>query len=50
MTLFNSQERTLRHFDTLFKEAGWKIVRVHRHDAASSTFHTHHIEAIPIFD
>ncbi|THH07900.1 hypothetical protein EW146_g9170 [Bondarzewia mesenterica] len=44
--LFNSQERTIRHFDRLLRSTGWKIKIVHR-QADDSTF-LQSIEAIPI--
>lgn len=49
MAILNAQERTLRQYDSLLKESGWKITRVHRPDSALATFQIHHIEAIPIF-
>ena len=30
LTMFNSQERTIRQFDQLFRSAGWKITEIRR--------------------
>ncbi|KAF9564158.1 S-adenosyl-L-methionine-dependent methyltransferase [Agrocybe pediades] len=45
--LFNSQERTVLHFDELLRGAGWKVTVVHRAKGGDSTF-LQSIEATPI--
>ncbi|EIM90650.1 S-adenosyl-L-methionine-dependent methyltransferase [Stereum hirsutum FP-91666 SS1] len=44
--LFNSQERTIRHFNDLLRGCGWKVIRVNRHEGGDSTF-LQAIEAVP---
>ncbi|KAJ7575531.1 S-adenosyl-L-methionine-dependent methyltransferase [Mycena floridula] len=43
--MLNSQERTIRHFDGLLNEAGWKLVLVNRQPGDST--HLQALEAIP---
>ncbi|KAJ3517445.1 hypothetical protein NLJ89_g507 [Agrocybe chaxingu] len=45
--LFNSQERTIVHFDDLLRSNGWQVTRVNRREGGDSTF-LQSIEAIPI--
>ncbi|KAF8728516.1 hypothetical protein AX14_006537 [Amanita brunnescens Koide BX004] len=46
LTMFNSQERTIRQFDQLFRSAGWKIAAVRRGGIYVHLFSS--IIAIPI--
>ena len=46
MVLVNGQERTLKHFQKLFSDSGWRITRVHQTDALAHF--GSHIEAVPI--
>ncbi|KAF8886253.1 S-adenosyl-L-methionine-dependent methyltransferase [Gymnopilus junonius] len=45
--LFNSQERTVDHMEELLRDAGWKVIIIHRREGGDSTF-LQSIEAIPI--
>ncbi|KAF8622414.1 hypothetical protein AX15_007060 [Amanita polypyramis BW_CC] len=47
MVMFNSQERTVDHFDQLLKSSGWKITAVRRQAAVGAAFLSS-IEAAPI--
>lgn len=44
--LFNSQERTMSHFEALLRNAGWQITAVHRQDGDSTYLQS--IVAIPV--
>ncbi|KAG6916948.1 hypothetical protein DXG01_004497 [Tephrocybe rancida] len=44
--LFNSQERTIRHFDELLLSTGWKVTKVHRQDGEGTYLQS--VEAIAV--
>lgn len=43
---FHGQERTLEHMVALYREGGWKIVKVHQFEALGQL--SSGIEAVPI--
>ena len=47
-TLFNAQERTVRHLDELLRSAGWQITLIRRIGEGIDTAFLQSIEAVPI--